>query len=81
MYYILDFVVKFIINVLDSLFKMYFKDVFLGLKSVLDNENIKFLDFVIGIGIFLLEVFRKVLEMRKISDGGIFIKRINIKIF
>ncbi|GAA9824051.1 hypothetical protein VN0486_03610 [Helicobacter pylori] len=41
------------------------------LKSALDNENIKLLDFATGTGTFLLEAFRKALEMRKTSDGGI----------
>ncbi len=62
---------KFIINALDSLLKTHFKDAPLGLKSALDNENIKLLDFATGTGTFLLEAFRKALEMRKTSDGGI----------
>ncbi len=66
-----DSVVKFIINALDSLLKTHFKDAPLGLKSALDNENIKLLDFATGTGTFLLEAFRKALEMRKTSDGGI----------
>ncbi len=70
-YYTPDSVVKFIINALDSLLKTHFKDAPLGLKSALDNENIKLLDFATGTGTFLLEAFRKALEMRKISDGGI----------
>ncbi|GAA8711793.1 DNA methyltransferase [Helicobacter pylori] len=70
-YYTPDSVVKFIINALDSLLKTHFKDAPLGLKSALDNENIKLLDFATGTGTFLLEVFRKALEMRKTSDGGI----------
>ncbi|MGL2348107.1 type ISP restriction/modification enzyme [Helicobacter pylori] len=69
-YYTPDSVVKFIINALDSLLKMHFKDAPLGLKSALDNENIKLLDFATGTGTFLLEAFRKALEMRKTSDGG-----------
>ncbi len=69
-YYTPDSVVKFIINALDSLFKTHFKDAPLGLKSALDNENIKLLDFATGTGTFLLEAFRKALEMRKTSDGG-----------
>ncbi len=69
-YYTPDSVVKFIINALDSLLKTHFKDAPLGLKSALDNENIKLLDFATGTGTFLLEAFRKVLEMRKTSDGG-----------
>ncbi len=39
--------------------------------NALDNENIKLLDFATGTGTFLLEAFRKALEMRKTSDGGI----------
>ncbi len=70
-YYTPDSVVKFIINALDSLLKTHFKDAPLGLKSALDNENIKLLDFATGTGTFLLEAFRKALEMRKTSDGGI----------
>ncbi|MFP6080486.1 N-6 DNA methylase [Helicobacter pylori] len=70
-YYTPDSVVKFIINALDSLLKTYFKDAPLGLKSALDNENIKLLDFATGTGTFLLEAFRKALEVRKTSDGGI----------
>ncbi|WP_459108728.1 type ISP restriction/modification enzyme [Helicobacter pylori] len=70
-YYTPDSVVKFIIDALDSLLKTHFKDAPLGLKSALDNENIKLLDFATGTGTFLLEAFRKVLEMRKTSDGGI----------
>ncbi|GAA7188184.1 DNA methyltransferase [Helicobacter pylori] len=70
-YYTPDSVVKFIINALDSLLKTHFKDASLGLKSALDNENIKLLDFATGTGTFLLEAFRKALEMRKTSDGGI----------
>ncbi len=70
-YYTPDSVVKFIINALDSLLKTRFKDAPLGLKSALDNENIKLLDFATGTGTFLLEAFRKALEMRKTSDGGI----------
>ncbi|WQS65665.1 N-6 DNA methylase [Helicobacter pylori] len=70
-YYTPDSVVKFIINALDSLLKAHFKDAPLGLKSALDNENIKLLDFATGTGTFLLEAFRKALEMRKTSDGGI----------
>ncbi len=69
-YYTPDPVVKFIINALDSLLKTHFKDAPLGLKSALDNENIKLLDFATGTGTFLLEAFRKALEMRKTSDGG-----------
>ncbi|WQW55290.1 N-6 DNA methylase [Helicobacter pylori] len=69
-YYTPDSVVKFIINALDSLLKTHFKDAPLGLKSALDNENIKLLDFATGTGTFLLEAFRKVLETRKTSDGG-----------
>uniref|UniRef100_UPI0034678D38 N-6 DNA methylase n=1 Tax=Helicobacter pylori TaxID=210 RepID=UPI0034678D38 len=69
-YYTPDSVVKFIINALDSLLKTHFKDAPLGLKSALDNENIKLLDFAAGTGTFLLEAFRKALEMRKTSDGG-----------
>ncbi|EMH32731.1 hypothetical protein HMPREF1425_01670 [Helicobacter pylori GAM71Ai] len=69
-YYTPDPVVKFIINALDSLLKTHFKDAPLGLKSALDNENIKLLDFATGTGTFLLEAFRKVLEVRKTSDGG-----------
>ncbi len=69
-YYTPDSVVKFIINALDSLLKMHFKDAPLGLKSTLDNENIKLLDFATGTGTFLLEAFRKALETRKTSDGG-----------
>ncbi|GHR44586.1 type ISP restriction/modification enzyme [Helicobacter pylori] len=70
-YYTPDSVVKFVINALDSLLKTHFKDAPLGLKSALDNENIKLLDFATGTGTFLLEAFRKALEMRKTSDGGI----------
>ncbi|KAA6499931.1 type ISP restriction/modification enzyme, partial [Helicobacter pylori] len=70
MYYTPDSVVKFIINALDSLLKTRFKDAPLGLKSALDNENIKLLDFATGTGTFLLEAFRKALETRKTSDGG-----------
>ncbi|GAA7831788.1 DNA methyltransferase [Helicobacter pylori] len=70
-YYTPNSVVKFIINALDSLLKTHFKDAPLGLKSTLDNENIKLLDFATGTGTFLLEAFRKALEMRKTSDGGI----------
>ncbi len=70
-YYTPDSVVKFIINALDSLLKTHFRDAPLGLKSALDNENIKLLDFATGTGTFLLEAFRKALEMRKTSDGGI----------
>ncbi|MGL2537289.1 type ISP restriction/modification enzyme [Helicobacter pylori] len=70
-YYTPDPVVKFIINALDSLLKTRFKDAPLGLKSALDNENIKLLDFATGTGTFLLEAFRKALETRKTSDGGI----------
>ncbi len=70
-YFTPDSVVKFIINALDSLLKTHFKDAPLGLKSALDNENIKLLDFATGTGTFLLEAFRKALEMRKTSDGGI----------
>ncbi|EJB79633.1 putative adenine specific DNA methyltransferase 1, partial [Helicobacter pylori Hp H-6] len=69
-YYTPDSVVKFIINALDSLLKTHFKDALLGLKSALDNENIKLLDFATGTGTFLLEAFRKALETRKTSDGG-----------
>ncbi|MFP6225536.1 type ISP restriction/modification enzyme [Helicobacter pylori] len=69
-YYTQDSVVKFIINALDSLLKTRFKDAPLGLKSALDNENIKLLDFATGTGTFLLEAFRKALETRKTSDGG-----------
>ncbi|WRA72164.1 N-6 DNA methylase [Helicobacter pylori] len=69
-YYTPDSVVKFIINALDSLLKTRFKDAPLGLKSALDNENIKLLDFATGTGTFLLEAFRKALEVRKTSDGG-----------
>ncbi len=68
-YYTPDSVVKFIINALDSLLKTHFKDAPLGLKSALDNENIKLLDFATGTGTFLLEAFRKALETRKTSDG------------
>ncbi|WP_120914307.1 type ISP restriction/modification enzyme, partial [Helicobacter pylori] len=70
-YYTPDSVVKFIINALDSLLKTRFKDAPLGLKSALDNENIKLLDFATGTGTFLLEAFRKALEVRKTSDRGI----------
>ncbi|WP_164501930.1 type ISP restriction/modification enzyme [Helicobacter pylori] len=70
-YYTPDPVVNFIINALDSLLKTHFKDAPLGLKSALDNENIKLLDFATGTGTFLLEAFRKALEVRKTSDGGI----------
>ncbi len=70
-YYTPGSVVKFIINALDSLLKTHFKDAPLGLKSALDNENIKLVDFATGTGTFLLEAFRKALEMRKTSDGGI----------
>ncbi|EJB79207.1 hypothetical protein HPHPH4_1541 [Helicobacter pylori Hp H-4] len=70
-YYTPDSVVKFIINALDSLLKIHFKDAPLGLKSALDNKNIKLLDFATGTGTFLLEAFRKALETRKTSDGGI----------
>ncbi|WP_187951685.1 N-6 DNA methylase [Helicobacter pylori] len=70
-YYTPDSVVKFIINALDSLLKTHFKDAPLGLKSTLDNENIKLLDFATGTGTFLLEAFRKALETRETSDGGI----------
>ncbi|GAA7422549.1 hypothetical protein ID0987_11650 [Helicobacter pylori] len=70
-YYTPDSVVKFIINALDSLLKTHFKDAPLGLKSALDNENIKLLDFATGTGTFLLEAFRKALEMKKTSDGDI----------
>ncbi|WP_305860945.1 type ISP restriction/modification enzyme [Helicobacter pylori] len=70
-YYTPDSVVKFIINALDSLLKTHFKDAPLGLKSALDNENIKLLDFATGTGTFLLEAFRKALETKKTSDGGI----------
>ncbi|EKQ71406.1 hypothetical protein HMPREF1391_01615 [Helicobacter pylori GAM100Ai] len=73
-YYTPDSVVKFIINALDSLLKTHFKDAPLGLKSALDNENIKLLDFATGTGTFLLEAFRKALETRKTSDGGTFTK-------
>ncbi|WQX86701.1 N-6 DNA methylase [Helicobacter pylori] len=69
-YYTPDPVVEFIINALDSLLKTRFKDAPLGLKSALDNENIKLLDFATGTGTFLLEAFRKALETRKTSDGG-----------
>ncbi|WQT31899.1 N-6 DNA methylase [Helicobacter pylori] len=69
-YYTPDSVVKFIINALDGLLKTHFKDAPLGLKSALDNENIKLLDFATGTGTFLLEAFRKALETRKTSDGG-----------
>ncbi|EMG99022.1 type ISP restriction/modification enzyme [Helicobacter pylori] len=69
-YYTPDSVVKFIINALDNLLKTHFKDAPLGLKSALDNENIKLLDFATGTGTFLLEAFRKALEVRKTSDGG-----------
>ncbi|GAA8945764.1 DNA methyltransferase [Helicobacter pylori] len=69
-YYTPDSVVKFIINALDNLLKTRFKDAPLGLKSALDNENIKLLDFATGTGTFLLEAFRKALETRKTSDGG-----------
>ncbi|MGL2780421.1 type ISP restriction/modification enzyme [Helicobacter pylori] len=69
-YYTPDSVVKFIINALDSLLKTHFKAP-LGLKSALDNKNIKLLDFATGTGTFLLEAFRKALETRKTSDGGI----------
>ncbi|GAA7840764.1 DNA methyltransferase [Helicobacter pylori] len=69
-YYTPDSVVKFIINALDRLLKTHFKDAPLGLKSALDNENIKLLDFATGTGTFLLEAFRKALEVRKTSDGG-----------
>ncbi|WP_187928199.1 N-6 DNA methylase [Helicobacter pylori] len=69
-YYTPDPVVKFIINALDSLLKTHFKDAPLGLKSALDNENIKLLDFATGTGTFLLEALRKALETRKTSDGG-----------
>ncbi|WP_131143117.1 type ISP restriction/modification enzyme, partial [Helicobacter pylori] len=69
-YYTPDSVVKFIINALDSLLKTRFKDAPLGLKSALDNENIKLLDFATGTGTFLLEAFKKALETRKTSDGG-----------
>ncbi|GAA6843113.1 DNA methyltransferase [Helicobacter pylori] len=69
-YYTPDSVVKFIINALDSLLKTHFKDAPLGLKSALDNENIKLLDFATGTGTFLLSAFRKALETRKTSDGG-----------
>ncbi|WP_187897926.1 type ISP restriction/modification enzyme [Helicobacter pylori] len=69
-YYTPDSVVKFIINALDSLLKTHFKDALLGLKSALDNKNIKLLDFATGTGTFLLEAFRKALETRKTSDGG-----------
>ncbi|GAA7719447.1 hypothetical protein HpMMM94_00300 [Helicobacter pylori] len=69
-YYTPDSVVKFIINALDSLLKTHFKDAPLGLKSALDNENIKLLDFATGTGTFLLEAFRKALKTRKTSDGG-----------
>ncbi len=69
-YYTPDSVVKFIINALDNLLKTHFKDAPLGLKSALDNENIKLLDFATGTGTFLLEAFRKALEMKKTSDGG-----------
>ncbi len=70
-YYTPDSVVKFIINALDSLLKTHFKDAPLGLKSALDNENIKLLDFATGTGTFLLEAFRKALEVRKTIDGGV----------
>ncbi|GAA7275521.1 DNA methyltransferase [Helicobacter pylori] len=70
-YYTPDSVVEFIINALDSLLKTRFKDAPLGLKSTLDNENIKLLDFATGTGTFLLEAFRKALEVKKTSDGGI----------
>ncbi|GAA7504079.1 hypothetical protein ckin129_03270 [Helicobacter pylori] len=70
-YYTPDSVVKFIINALDSLLKTHFKDAPLGLKSALDNENIKLLDFATGTGTFLLEAFRKALETRKTSNGDI----------
>ncbi|EMH31476.1 hypothetical protein HMPREF1423_00213, partial [Helicobacter pylori GAM270ASi] len=69
-YYTPDSVVKFIINALDNLLKTHFKDAPLGLKSALDNKNIKLLDFATGTGTFLLEAFRKALEVRKTSDGG-----------
>ncbi|GHR23746.1 DNA methyltransferase [Helicobacter pylori] len=69
-YYTPDSVVRFIINALDSLLKTHFKDAPLGLKSALDNENIKLLDFATGTSTFLLEAFRKALEVRKTSDGG-----------
>ncbi|GAA7156273.1 DNA methyltransferase [Helicobacter pylori] len=69
-YYTPDSVVEFIINALNSLLKTHFKDAPLGLKSALDNENIKLLDFATGTGTFLLEAFRKALETRKTSDGG-----------
>lgn len=70
-YYTPDPVVRFIINALDSLLKTHFKDAPLGLKSALDNKNIKLLDFATGTGTFLLEAFRKALEVKKTSDGGI----------
>ncbi|GAA9445573.1 DNA methyltransferase [Helicobacter pylori] len=70
-YYTPDSVVEFIINALDSLLKTHFKDAPLGLKSALGNENIKLLDFATGTGTFLLEAFRKALETRKTSDGGV----------
>ncbi|WP_258233662.1 N-6 DNA methylase [Helicobacter pylori] len=69
-YYTPDSVVEFIINALDSLLKTHFKDAPLGLKSALDNENIKLLDFATGTGTFLLKAFKKALETRKTSDGG-----------
>ncbi|GAA7113178.1 DNA methyltransferase [Helicobacter pylori] len=69
-YYTPGSVVKFIVNALDSLLKTHFKDAPLGLKSALDNENIKLLDFATGTGTFLLEAFRKALEVKKTSDGG-----------
>ncbi|MGL2612358.1 N-6 DNA methylase [Helicobacter pylori] len=68
-YYTPDSVVEFIINALDNLLKTHFNAP-LGLKSALDNKNIKLLDFATGTGTFLLEAFRKALEVRKTSDGG-----------
>ncbi len=58
-YYTPDSVVKFIINALDSLLKTHFKDAPLGLKSALDNENIKLLDFATRHGHFFIRSVQK----------------------
>ncbi len=63
-YYTPSFVVKFIIHSLDSLLSKHFKNIApKGLSSALDNENITLLDFATGTGTFLLEAFRKALDI------------------
>ncbi|WP_104713914.1 type ISP restriction/modification enzyme [Helicobacter cetorum] len=64
-YYTPSSVVKFIINALDSLLKTHFKNAPKGLVSALDNENITLLDFATGTGTFLLEAFKKALDIPK----------------